>query len=164
MSCRSSPWPSFSYSSSSMSSQSLSIGTQYVQPECGRRRCTTAPLETHWQSAAPREIVPCQLQLSAQLRHGGTGHISPYVAIAHANKPVNSSPCSSKSRCHRASTPAADLICSCAHTHPSVRPLWQSHSSARPPRCRKHSCEKHANLESRDTQEAARSDWDHEGS
>ena len=31
-------------------------------------------------------------------------------------------------------------------------------------RCRKHSCEKQANLESGDTQEAALSHWDHEGS
>ena len=47
-----------------------------------------------------------------------------------------------------------------AHT-----PLSQpSLAQPRPPRCRKHSCEKHANLESGDTQEAALSHWDHEGS
>ncbi len=42
---------------SSVCSRSSSIGTLYVQPECGRRRCKTAPLGTHWQSAAPTETL-----------------------------------------------------------------------------------------------------------
>ena len=45
---------------------------------------------------------------------------------------------------------------------PSFSPLRHNHSSAQPQRCRKPS-EKHANLQSGDTDEAARSHWDHEG-
>ena len=147
MSCWSCPWPSFSSSSyrpcprgprpSARSTSSQSAGG-------ARQR------HLHWQSAAPTAIVPCQLMAEQHTFH----------------------------HCNHARKQTGELVAMLVEEPLLVNPsgrldfLLRAHppfhsaisGTARPPRCRKYSCEKQANLESGDTQEAALSHWDHEGS
>ncbi len=111
----------------------------------------------HWQSGAPTAIVPCQL------RHGGTAHNSPCVAIAQVNKPVKLVAMLVEEPLPSRVNPSGRLDFLLRAHPPSLSPLRHNHSSAQALRCRKH-CGKHANLQSGDTDEAARSDWYHEGS
>ena len=142
--CWSPPWPSFSSSSyrpcpRGPRPSARSTSSQSAGGEGARQR------HLHWQSAAPTAIVPCQLMAEQHTFHHcnharkQTGEL---VAML-VEEPLLVNP-----------SGRLDFLL-CAHP-PSFSPLRHGQ------RCRKY--EKQANLESGDTQEAALSHWDHEGS